>query len=579
MKISKYLQFAIFAIVLSLGNFSVARASEEVKNFEVNIRINSDASINVTESIEYDFGSSKRHGIYRDIPVKYNARGGNYNLRVNDISVTDNLGSSYNFTVSNKGDYKSIQIGNTDELVSGIKSYIVRYRVERAINYFSESDELYWNVTGNEWIVPIKKASVTVYLPEDVFSDSLNALCFAGYSESVAPCNSIIYADEDEYTDSVSFLEENLDIGEGLTFALAFPKSIVYQPTRSEQFMETIKDNLILFFPILIFFAMFFIWKNKGKDPKGRGTIITEFDVPDQLTPAEIGTIVDEKCSGKEISAEIINLAIKGYLKIERVEKKILFINDVDYVFKKLKEGTDLKNKHEEFLLSGIFGDKSEVKLSEIKKDFYDDYQLVQKRVYEAVSQKGYFFHSPQRMRLESGIKYSFLTLVAFSIFSSITGTSLGAYSILSLCFALLIVLVFSVLMPQRTSRGVTVKEHILGLKRYMSVAEKDRMEFHNAPEKNPEQFEKLLPFAIALGVEKKWAEQFKDIYRNNPVWYTGSIGSDGFNSLALIYNLDSLNSQLNEVTTHSSASSGGSGFSGGGFSGGGFGGGGGGSW
>jgi uncharacterized membrane protein len=579
MKILKNLQFVIFVFILSLGNFSVARASEEIKNFEVNININSDASISVKESIEYDFDTSTRHGIYRDIPFKYDARGGKYNLRISNISVTDHLGSPYDFTVSNKGDYKSIQIGNAKESVSGTKIYIIQYEVAKAINYFASSDELYWNVTGNEWIVPIRRARVSVFLPKDVPYNSLNASCFSGYSGGRATCDSISYGENDGYIGSAIFSEENLDVNEGLTFALAFPKGLVYQPTSSEKFMEAVWDNLIILFPLLVFLIMFSIWRNKGKDPKGRGTIVTEFDVPDQLTPAEVGTIVDEKCAGKEISGEIINLAVKGYLKIERVENKILFVKKVDYVFKKLKEGEDLGNKHEKFLFSGIFGDKGEIKLSEIKDDFYDDYQLVKKRIYEAVSQKGYFFHSPQRMRLESFAKYSFLMFILFYAFSFFAKITFDAYSISSLCLAFLIIFIFSIFMPQRTSRGVMAKEHILGFKRYLSVAEKDRMDFHNAPEKSPEQFEKFLPFAVALGVEKKWAEQFKDIYRSNPAWYGGSMGSDGFNSMALIYNLDGLNSQLNEVTTHSSASSGGSGFSGGGFSGGGFGGGGGGSW
>lgn len=579
MKSLRPLYFAIVAIFLFLSGFSFARAADEIENFEVDININSDASISVKESIEYDFDTSTRHGIYRDIPYKYDARGGKYNLHISNISVTDHLGSPYDFTVSNKEGYKSIQIGNADELVSGVKTYVIKYKIKKAINYFDDHDELYWNVTGNKWIVPIRRARVSVFLPKDIPDDQLNASCFSGYLGAMATCDSISYGGNNGYIGSAIFSEEDLDVNEGITFALAFPKGLVYQPTSSEKFMGAIEDNLIIFLPLLVFLMMFSIWRNKGKDPKGRGTIVTEFDVPDQLTPAEVGTIVDEKCAGKEISGEIINLAVRGYLKIERVETRILLVKKVDYVFKKLKEGEDLKNKHEQFLLSGIFGDKSVIKLSEIKDDFYDDYQLVQKRVYEAVSQKGYFFHSPQRMRLESVVKYSALMFFAFYAFSLFADMPLDAFSVFSLCLAFLIIFIFSIFMPQRTSRGVMVKEHILGFKRYLSVAEKDRMDFHSAPEKSPEQFEKFLPFAVALGVEKKWAEQFKDIYRDNPVWYTGSMGSDGFNSLALIYNLDGLNSQLNEFTTHSSAPAGGSGLSGGGFSGGGFGGGGGGSW
>jgi uncharacterized membrane protein len=136
-------------------------------------------------------------------------------------------------------------------------------------------------------------------------------------------------------------------------------------------------------------------------------------------------------------------------------------------------------------------------------------------------------------------------------------------------------------LMPQKTLKGVATKEYILGLKKYLSVAEKDRLKFHNAPDKNPQRFEKLLPYAMVLGVEKEWAEQFKDIYKQNPNWYEDRTGSPvAFNSLIFVNSLNSFSSEANSslYSNPSSGASGGSGFSGGG-SGGGFGGGGGGSW
>jgi uncharacterized membrane protein len=152
----------------------------------------------------------------------------------------------------------------------------------------------------------------------------------------------------------------------------------------------------------------------------------------------------------------------------------------------------------------------------------------------------------------------------------------LGAVSAI---ISAIIVFVFGFLMPARTHKGVLAKEYILGLKEYLMVAEKDRIKFHNAPEKNPKQFEKLLPYAMVLGVEKEWAEQFKDIYIQNPSWYNDPSGAN-FNSLVLLSSLNSFSSSTNSVLTSvpSSASGGGSGFGGGG-GGGGFGGGGGGSW
>jgi uncharacterized membrane protein len=141
-----------------------------------------------------------------------------------------------------------------------------------------------------------------------------------------------------------------------------------------------------------------------------------------------------------------------------------------------------------------------------------------------------------------------------------------------------LIIAGFGFLMPNRTIKGVETRALILGLKEYLNTAEKDRLEFHNAPEKKPEVFEKLLPFAIALKVDKAWAKQFENIYKTNPSWYSDSSGH-AFNAYFLSSSLGDFSSSLNSAvaSTTASASSGGSGFSGGG--GGGFGGGGGGSW
>ena len=155
MKIQRLVISTIFTLIifLSIGN-PVFAATERIDNFDVTIKMNADASIDVTEQIDYNFGSLQKHGIYRDIPVKYQARGGSYSLRISDISVADEMGAAYDFGVSDKGSEKEIKIGNADALVTGSKVYIIRYKIKRAINYFDDHDELYWNATGNEWTVP-----------------------------------------------------------------------------------------------------------------------------------------------------------------------------------------------------------------------------------------------------------------------------------------------------------------------------------------------------------------------------------------------------------------------------------------
>jgi uncharacterized membrane protein len=217
----------------------------------------------------------------------------------------------------------------------------------------------------------------------------------------------------------------------------------------------------------------------------------------------------------------------------------------------------------------------SSVRLSELKNKFYKSLKDIKDSVCASVVGKGYYREDPNSAKKICG------TIAGIVVFGAIFfGSNLfGVIGIASLVISGFIIFAFGIIMPAPTKKGALAKEYILGLKEYLQVAEKDRIKFHNAPEKNPEHFEKLLPYAMVLGVEKEWAEQFKDIYLQNPSWYNDPSGAN-FNSLILVNSLSSFSTSANSTLASmpSSASGGGSGFSGGG-SGGGFGGGGGGSW
>ena len=141
-------------------------AVERIDSFDATIKIREDAAIEVSEKIEYDFGVAQKHGIFRNIPVKYQARGGNYNLRISDISVADEKGAAYKFTTSYPGDNIQIKIGDPNIEITGRHIYAINYTIKRAINYFSDHDELYWNITGDKWPVAIGSASANIILPQ-----------------------------------------------------------------------------------------------------------------------------------------------------------------------------------------------------------------------------------------------------------------------------------------------------------------------------------------------------------------------------------------------------------------------------
>jgi len=568
--------YFILIIILGLLIASPILASEKIDNFLVTIRINQDSFINVSEEIVYNFGSEQRHGIFRDIPIKYQARGGNYNLRISDITVTDNQGKPYNFSVSSKGKYKSIKIGDADEFVTGSKTYVINYQIKRAINFFNDYDELYWNATGDEWTVPIEQSKAIVYLPQSVAADEVKKECFAGAYGSNYPCKiSRLNYLAAGIAQSVEFQHSGLAQEQGLTVVVGWPKGLVDKPSTFSMIMETLRDNWILFLPVITLIILFYFWYTRGRDPAGRKTIIAQFEAPDNLTPAEVGTIIDETAHKRDISAEIINLAIKGYLKIIRLEKQGL-LKSTDYQLDKLKGSDDLKNGFERKLLDSLFTkDKKTIKLSDLKEKFYKDLEEIKKKIYQSIVDKDYFPKSPKKIRgIYLGIG------IAILILSWFTGPIFDWLGVISMAISGILIITFSFFMPAKTRKGTLAKEHILGLKEYLRVAEKDRFNFHNAPEKNPQLFEKLLPYAMVLGVEKAWAKQFEGIYNQQPSWYNDSSGRY-FSSFALANSLGGFQAKATTTLASrpSSAASGGSGFSGGGFSGGGFGGGSGGSW
>jgi uncharacterized membrane protein len=355
------------------------------------------------------------------------------------------------------------------------------------------------------------------------------------------------------------------------------PKGIVHQPTKSELVWQRVADNWVVIIPIAIFFLLFYVWRKHGKDPKGRGTVVPEYDPPKGLTPIEVGTLVDGRLDRKDISAEIIFLAEQGYLTIKQIETKTLLVfKATDYEFTKKKDSQLAQSTIDQKILDLFFKDGDVVKLSDFKSDagFAQKLHDATKKVYTDLVAKGYYRSNPSVVTSVSivvGIVLGFvITIFAASVY--------GVVGFISGAVSGVVMVIFGALMAARTKKGSEVRDQILGLKLYMSVAEKDRLAFHNAPEKTPERFEKLLPFAMALGVEKAWAKQFEGIYERNPSWYSGTHVLV-LNPVSFVSEMSSLSDSVRSVVAANASRSGGGGFGGGGFSGGGGGGGGGGSW
>lgn len=584
----KKLSIVIFTLALFLSLPFMAHA-EEVNVFSSAITIQFNSSIVVTENIGYDFGILERHGIYRDIPYQYQARGGNYSLDINILSVQDESGAKVNHTESRSGGKLRIKIGDADKMLIGQKNYFIKYEVAGALNYFDDHDELYWNVTGNDWVVNIKKAAASVSLPNlSINQDNLKTACYAGELGSSDQSLCKVTMDQTNKKINFTYTGGTLAPGQGLTLVLSFPKGLVHQPSLGEIILKRITDNLIVFLPLLVLIFLLWYWNKYGRDARGRGTVVPEFGPPEGVLPAEAGVVYDEKMDDKDTAATVIDLARRGYLKLKQSEqKKVLGFNvSGDWSIIKLKPLDEELEVFEHNLLSAFFEGveaKKEVVLAQLKRDSHLMMKMKEfkKNIYNSVTLKGWFASNPDKIRGKfSGIGIGILVVIY--IFADVFDMVKigGTFGMLAVGLSAVLFLIFARLMPKKTPEGALLKEKLEGFKMFLTVTEKDRVQFNFSPAKNPEKFAEYLPWAIIFGVEKEWATVFAGIDLPQPEWCEG-YWAGNFNALMLSNALSSFNHDFNKSLTAAGAAAAGgsSGFGGGGFSGGGFGGGGGGSW
>ena len=476
--------FKYFLVIILLFTTAplVAQAQldeESIQSFDVQVKINADATLNVSETIVYDFGDLQKHGIYRDILYKYQARGGNYNLRISGISVTDGLGRPLPIAVSEQGDNKRIRIGDADVLVTGEQTYVINYSVRRAINFFDDHDELYWNVTGENWPIPILRVSATLILPQAATPDTLRVACYFGIYGSTEQCNDVVPFSSGISRDRVEFIHDQvLFPNQGFTAVFGFPKGLVTKPSALSGAVDTAADNWILFLPVFAFGLMFYLWYTRGRDPVGRGVVVAQYEAPENLTPAELGTIVDAQAQPKDITAEIVDLAVRGYLKINRVEKRgfLGLGKNSDYELIQLKRPDESLPYFDREIMKRLFesdrvitevisanearASQGKVTLSRLKGKFAEDFKEIQKLVYQSVTLKGYYTKNPNKARsVYAGVGAAVIFLGFWS------GGIFGSLGIFSFVVSGAIVLVFGLLMPKKTPQGALVHEQILGLK------------------------------------------------------------------------------------------------------------------
>ncbi len=558
----------IFLILVGLSCcFSFSQ--ERILNYNSNIVVETSGSLLVTETIKVRAeGNQIKRGIYRSFPTNYKDKiGTRFKVDFEVVDVfKDNAPEPY-FT-EKKGNGVMVYIGDKSRFLSpGVYTYVITYRTTKQIGFFKDFDELYFNAIGGDWTFAIEQATVSITLPDGAFV--IQSAVFSG-PEGNTSCDCTFEESGNLVTIATT---KALQPYEQLTFAVAWPKGLVKEPTATEKAASFFKDNFHVLFALLglglVSFLYYKAWKKVGVDPP-KGTIIPLFDPPTGFSPADTSFLNQMMLSQRAISAAIVNMAIKGHLKIINLKNK--------YSLERLNTDTDLLTPEEVAIASALFSKGSKVDLDNKNHAVFTSARTKANAILNKKMQPKYF--SLNYSHLAKGLIASvFLVILTFML----SPTPTIPFILIVLLIGL--VILFTYLIKAPTVEGRALMDDIEGFKMYLSVAEQQQLNALHEPDLTVERFEALLPYAMALGVENKWGAKFENALAKStqetskgysPAWYAGA-GAMAFSPQKFSSDMGrSFNSAISSASTPPGSSSG---SGGGGSSGGGGGGGGGGGW
>lgn len=616
--LQKLILIVLLAVTSYLPSICFARDTATltdwyVKDFQTSIVVSKDSTATITEKITADCGNLPgKHGIFRILPTRYkNSAGQMVTTPIQLVSITDFSGKPYKFETIRGSGTITFKIGDPNLTVTGVNEYKIVYKVKNIINFYQENDELFWNLSGNQWTMDIDKFSADVTFPFDLKSQMTGLNVYDGMLGNKTS-NFTGYQINGSTLSAAR--NKTLKPGEGVSVQTKFKKGN-FTPAKVT-FLEKYGRFLPLALPIILLIICFIIWRKFGRDPKLNRTIVPEFAIPENLSPMEMGNILNNgSFNDKFITAELINLAVKGYIKIEEIPAKNILIGK-DFRFTLINNDFSELKPFQISLINSFVSSKSkdifslikkvslnlqadtgkplskdqiidQVKattgqspqldngqsalLSENKMFLSQTIQALYKDCGQSLTDAGYFNKSGFYWRAGMFVVAFFVLFLGIVLVGGQLDSILnvdGAGLIGSIIISIMILIFFAFLMPQRTEKGALILLKIKGFELYMKVAEKYRQQFNE----KENIFEKFLPYAMVFGLTELWVNKMKQIYGDeyfntyHPVWYSGYVGSFNANTLN-----DSISAISQSVATASSSGSGGSGGGGGGGGGGGW--------
>jgi uncharacterized membrane protein YgcG len=568
---------------------AAAAGTEQIVTYDVVLAVKPNGSMHVRETIGYDFGTALRHGIEREIPVKVRVdKRRTRDYPISGITVSSPSGAPAGVDVSG-GAITTIQIGDPNNPnVTGRQTYVIDYDLQGVVNSFADHQELYWNAIGVGWSVPISTATVAVEGPASV----QKVACYQGIAGSTATCPASLSSGRG------SFTATRLKPGEGMTVVSAFPLGTFPeaapiftsrpQPHRLVTAFSLTPATGTVVPALLVLAGGLVLWlRRQGRDERyvgltpglmpgpgqehtvarvsraHREPVAVRFTPPDRMRPGLLGTLIDTRADAVDVTATIVDLAVRGYLRIEEVRQWAGSKPDWKLVTVFPAPAEPLL-EYELHLMISIFPQRNEVLLSDLKNTFSGSLKMVQSMLHAEVTRAGWFAQNPAALRarwVRVGSATAVLGAVGTWVLARTSDVALLGLPVLFLGPALSRV---ASRMSARTAKGTALLAQAQGFRMYLEKAEANQIRF----EEGQDIFSRYLPYAMVFGVANRWAGVFAALAAGGapvvvPTWYQGSIYTGTTFDYALFGgSLDSFSAiTAHSIASSTSSSSGSSGF------------------
>ena len=511
----RWLGRALAALALAAGPLLPAPASaqggEQILDYRVDVRIQRDGDLLVAERISYDFGEAERHGIFRDLPVRVRYDDDNDRVyRIEDIEVQGSPGTADQYVLEDVDRMLRVRIGDPDRTITGRHDYAIDYRVRGALDGFEDHDELYWFAVGTQWPVPVQQASATVTAPAGIS----HVACNAGPSALPRPCTSSAVDGEKAF-----FSATGLRRNEGLAVGVGFPTGVVPVPRplleergwhMARAFSATPwtlgATGGLLLVAMLVLGWLFLVVAGDRRVAVGPGGTAAvaggamEAAVPEGIRPAQAGLLVDGAVEPVAIGATLVDLAARGYLRIEEPGAT------GNWRLVPLKAADQELLDYERALLDGIFGgaeaQPESRRLSGLHGQSSSLFKAVRSALYEDAMRRGWFVGRPDRVRTTwAACGAAVAAAGAILLVVAASATHLGLLPI-PIVLAGLLLWRGARRMPRRTAAGAELTRRVAGFRRYLQTTGSGAVEVAAAGGQLP----RYLPYAIVLGLGGRWA-------------------------------------------------------------------------